>query len=586
MKKGSVQLYKQPLNPTRWDRFVAPFKRVQSLWKLNDPKGRSAIITNAIIPGVGLLIYKQISKGITHLLVTLLFWVYFSLAGYKHLFGLVKVDYISLPLLALIIIGITVVFWYFFNSYLSKIIVASKEGRPLPKSYFAKKYKEFKNRDRRYWYDFGNTYTQSTKKGRVLLSFNFVLMGFEHLFRKQFVRGIFYAVGQIFYLLYVIFFGWNSMQNLILLGSYVGDRRQVVIYGVLTVVLTLFFVFYYIYSQKSALRNEMRIVAGKKILSTKEEAQELNEDKFYRVSLIVPVLGALVFTVIPLLFMILLAFTNFNMAQSVGQTRFEWTGFQSFRDLFGTTTNLRALINVTKWTFLWAILATFTTYFGGLLLALLLHNKFVKYKGLWRSLFVISLAVPQFISLRVMYSMFDKWGPINTLLLNWNIIGERFDFWGNTTSAKILIVLINMWVGIPSNMLLMSGLLMNIPKDYYEAAALDGASRRQQFSKITFPYIWYMTTPVIITGIVHNMNNFNVIWLLNQGGPSGVGMGGSAGGTDILITWLYKLTMYQTNVSQYNIASAIGIIMFIISASISLVVYRRSTAYKEEDAFR
>lgn len=135
-------------------------------------------------------------------------------------------------------------------------------------------------------------------------------------------------------------------------------------------------------------------------------------------------------------------------------------------------------------------------------------------------------------------------------------------------------------------MLIISGLLLNIPKDNYEAAEIDGASKWQIFKKITFPYILFATTPLLITQFVHNMNNFNVIWLLTGGGPMGQGTGGVAGGTDIFITWLYKLTMYNLNVAEYDIGAAIGIIMFIISALISLGIFKRTSAYKREEEFR
>ena len=152
--------------------------------------------------------------------------------------------------------------------------------------------------------------------------------------------------------------------------------------------------------------------------------------------------------------------------------------------------------------------------------------------------------------------------------------------------AKFLIILINMWMGIPYFMLLISGLLLNIPKDYYEAAEIDGAGKVKSFTKITFPFILFATTPLLITKFVDNINNFNVIWLLTNGGPMGQGTGGVAGGTDIFITWLYKLTMYDLNVAQYDIGAAIGIIMFIISSVLSLVIFRNTGAYKKESEFR
>jgi arabinogalactan oligomer/maltooligosaccharide transport system permease protein len=232
----------------------------------------------------------------------------------------------------------------------------------------------------------------------------------------------------------------------------------------------------------------------------------------------------------------------------------------------------------------WAFFATFTTYFGGMFLAMFIKKKTFKHQALFRSLFVLTLAVPQFITLRVMYVMFNDFGPINQWLLSQTIITDRILFWSDINLAKTLIILVNMWVGIPYYMLLMSGLLLNIPKDHYEAAAIEGASRWQQFRFITFPHLLFMTSPLLITGFVGNINNFNVIWLLTGGRPLGLGTGGVAGGTDILITWLYKLTM-QNN-PEYNLGAAIGIIMFIFSSVISLFIFRKSSAYAREEEFQ
>jgi arabinogalactan oligomer/maltooligosaccharide transport system permease protein len=317
-------------------------------------------------------------------------------------------------------------------------------------------------------------------------------------------------------------------------------------------------------------------------------------------ALIVPVLGAVTFTIIPLVFMILVAFTNYSgntayadniiPAPNLGKY-LSWVNFNTFKRLFGESENLKAMLTVFSWTMIWAILATFTCYFGGLFLAMLLNKKCIKGKIIYRSLLVISMALPQFVSLLVMKRMFADNGLINQWLKSWGYISwlqnqgwissqDNFiPFWETPWRAKTLIILINMWVGIPYYMLLMSGLLINIPQDYYEAAKIEGASRSQVFHKITLPYILYMTTPCLITSFVSNINNFNVIWFLTGSKD------GKADETDILITWLYKITM-GSNLHDYNFGAAIGIVMFIISASVSLIVYQRSASYKNEEEFR
>jgi len=578
------------LPPNRFERIGNyikwPFTHFRRAWNQSLKKEKIALLINFFLPGMGEIIFGQWEKGGLRLLLTILFAYFMGTSGISFLNGSIALSYLSLPLISIIII-VLYLFIYFSSFRMTTYYALQKiDQKQLPLSYLKRTQKYLNKTLANYFRNLGYLYDKVEAKERRVLSLNYLVMGVNQIYHHQFLSGIFYLLSEVGFVIYMVVFGGKSLINFFNMNTYVGDHRQVLIYGVISLLLIVFFVIYYFLAQKGALNNAQLHYERKPLSNYRAEIKAINNEKFYRQSLLVPVLGAILFTVIPLLFMILLAFTNYNMAQAIGINRFEWTGFDSFRQLFDSSTNLKALVNVIEWTFIWAVLATFTCYFGGLFLAMLLQRKVIKLKPLWRSLFVISLAVPQFVSLRVMYSMFAEYGPINTLLLNWGWISSRIDFWGSVIASKTLIIFINMWVGIPYNMLLMSGLLLNIPGDYYEAAAIAGASRGQMFRKITFPYIWYMTTPVIITSFVSNINNFNVIWLLNQGGPSGQGTGGVAGGTDILITWLYRLTMYNQNTAQYNIGSAIGILMFIISATVSLAVYRRSNAYKHEEEFR
>jgi arabinogalactan oligomer/maltooligosaccharide transport system permease protein len=128
---------------------------------------------------------------------------------------------------------------------------------------------------------------------------------------------------------------------------------------------------------------------------------------------------------------------------------------------------------------------------------------------------------------------------------------------------------------------------MNIPTDYYEAATIDGASPVRMFFNVTMPYMLQVTTPYLITQFVGNINNFNVIWLLTGGGPVDniyYGGGSQAQSTDLLVTWLYRLTTDQN--PKYNLASVIGIVIFVISAVLSLITYNRTSSAKGEDTFQ
>ena len=147
--------------------------------------------------------------------------------------------------------------------------------------------------------------------------------------------------------------------------------------------------------------------------------------------------------------------------------------------------------------------------------------------------------------------------------------------------ARVLLIVVNLWVGIPYTVMQVTGILQNIPADQYEAARIDGANVIQQFRYVTLPYMIFVLTPYIITQFTGNINNFNIIYLLTGGGPTYVG--DSAGQTDLLVTWLYKLSIDK---QQYNMGAVIGIFTFVVLAAVALVTYRNSGSYKNEEGFK
>ena len=130
-------------------------------------------------------------------------------------------------------------------------------------------------------------------------------------------------------------------------------------------------------------------------------------------------------------------------------------------------------------------------------------------------------------------------------------------------------------------MMQVTGIMQNIPAELYEAARVDGANAFVTFFKITLPYMLFVTTPYLITTFTGNVNNFNVIYLLSGGDPTPVGS--TAGKTDLLVTWLYKLTIDQ---QYYNIGAVIGIMTFVVLAIVSLVTYRHTGSYNNEEGFQ
>jgi arabinogalactan oligomer/maltooligosaccharide transport system permease protein len=197
----------------------------------------------------------------------------------------------------------------------------------------------------------------------------------------------------------------------------------------------------------------------------------------------------------------------------------------------------------------------------------------------------MTIAIPQFISLLSISVLLKKNGALDQL---WeNIFGSGLGFAesGHVGFTKFIIVMVNIWVGIPYTILSTTGILLNIPEDLYESARVDGASTVKQFTKITMPYILFVTGPYLITQFVGNFNNFNIIYFLTGGGPNLAGAVLQVGETDILITFLYSLITSASN-PQFGIASAVGIFIFMICAFVSIVMYNKSGAIKEEDQFQ
>ena len=429
---------------------------------------------------------------------------------------------------------------------------------------------------------------------------SYFVMGAGSFLRKQYAKGFLYLSAQIAYLIYFFGVGFSQIQGLISLGLVeqgqvfdeelgiyiytMGDNSMLfLLFGVMGLMVLIGFILLYRMSVKGSINNELLLKEGKPLPTFKDELKSLLNEKFYITVLTFPTLTAFIFTILPLIFMILIAFTNFDKNHQPPGTLFTWVGLTNFKSLLYANPILsHTFISLLRWTFIWAILATFLNYVFGMILAMIINKKGIKLKGFWRTMFVISIAVPQFVTLLLMAQILHDRGALNIILQNIGWIDTPIRFLGDGTNAKITVLVVNMWIGIPYTMLITSGILMNIPKDLYESARIDGATPIVQFFKITLPYMISVTGPYLITQFIGNINNFNVIYLLSGGGPLSLNFF-QAGETDLLITWLYKLTLNEKN---YALASTIGIVIFIISATLSLVVFRKVTAEGKEGQFQ
>ena len=432
---------------------------------------------------------------------------------------------------------------------------------------------------------------------------SFVIMGFSNLAHKQIAKGLGYLMIELGFILFMIMGGAQNIINFITLGTvethdeYVegkilpirvyGDNSMLfLLYGVLTIMIIAFFIFVWYTNIKSARNLQKLEMQGKKIPSFKDDARLLLDERFHVTILFLPILGILAFSLLPTIYMVFVAFTNYDKSHQVPGNLFDWVGLENFSaTLFKDPRMSTTFFHLLGWTIVWAFFATFTNYFAGIIVAIIINQKGLKFKKLWRSILVLTIAMPQFISLLVMSQFFSNYGVVNRTLINMGLISDvdhAIPFFEDPTLAKVTVIFVNMWIGIPHTMLMSSGILMNIPQDLYEAATVDGANKFQMFFKITLPQIIFTTTPYLIQTFIGNINNFNLIYLLTGGGPVASEYY-SAGKTDLLVTWLYKLT---SDNRDYSLASTIGILIFVISATLSLLTYRNTKSYKEEDAFQ
>ena len=278
--------------------------------------------------------------------------------------------------------------------------------------------------------------------------------------------------------------------------------------------------------------------------------------------------------------MICMAFTNYSKIDN-HLVLFDWVGLENFATLFDSGSVLGSTFGrVLVWTLVWAFFATFTNYIAGMILAIVINRNDTKAKGFWRFCFVLPCAVPMFVSLLIMRTMLQPEGAVNVLLRQLGFLadGVSLPFFTDPTWARVTVIIINIWVGVPYTLLQLTGVLQNIPTELYEAAKVDGANAFQTFFRITLPYMLYVTTPYLIATFTGNVNNFNVIYLLSGGDPV-TDLASTAGSTDLLVTWLYKLTIDK---QYYNVGAVVGILTFIILAIGSLLTYRNSKSYREE----
>lgn len=417
-----------------------------------------------------------------------------------------------------------------------------------------------------------------------------VLMGLGQLMYGQIGKGLLYLLFLILWIVYFISCGANDFIGFFTLGTNLsnkwmgieGDNSVIMLLrGIIAWGMIVLLICCYIGNIKDAYRTQLMVEKGKKPSTFREDMRQMLDKKFYKTVLFIPITGVLVFSITPIIFMILIAFTNYGGKIIPPGKLVDWIGLRNFKELASLSQFAPTFLKILEWNIVWAVVSTFINYFAGLGLALLLNKSCVKGKVFWRAFPILAYAIPGFITLIAFRFMFSVGGPVNYYLKFFGIGPISFFGIDDKWKARIIGFIVNAWISTPSIMLLSTGLLTNVNTELIEAAKIDGAGRWKQFSKIVLPFMIFSTTPVLLTQFIGNFNNFGIFFFL-RGGINSAGYT-LANDTSLLINWLYSMSIDN---NYYCTGAVISLIMFLITSSISLLLYVRSSAYKEEDMYR
>ena len=455
--------------------------------------------------------------------------------------------------------------------------------------------------------NFFQTFGKAFVKGDIFTKVSFLVWGLGYIGHGQLMKALLVTLVEGLGLYFLAFFGAPNLAKFGTLGTVkmemvfdVATMKNVVnnydnsfeilLMSMISFVVIAALVAAAMMVVSSNYQLQLIRAAGKKTNNFLQDVSVYLNEKFYVTLLTLPVLGVVVFTIVPLFILIAVAFTNYDQQHMPPNDLFTWVGLANFAALFGgggmTSTFGYSFARVLAWTLVWAFFATFTTFFGGILMSMFINDKKTKFPKFWRTLFMVTIAVPQFVTLLLVRNFFSNNGIFNTMMANAGVtdflhnIGlldkglSYIPFLTQPGWAMFTIIMINIWIGVPYQMLIATGVLMNIPADMIEAARIDGANPVQMFFRIKLPYLLSVQGPSLVTDFVKNVNNFNVIYLLTQDifvTNNQMLAQSNAKEIDLLVTWLFRLTQEQYN---YKMAAVIGIMVFIICAVFTLVCFR------------
>lgn len=413
------------------------------------------------------------------------------------------------------------------------------------------------------------------RKVALLLS---IIPGFGQFYHRQWLKGL------LFLLITVSFFvAFKDLLNMglwgiVTLGTELPRDNSIFLLAeglIALIVIFLGLIVYYLNLLDAYKTGVMR--DNKQTLYTLRQQYQHVLFKGYPYLISGPAFLLLLFAVVfPILFSFAIAFTNYDLYNSPPAKLVEWVGFSTFKEIFTVDIWRSTFFDVLAWTVVWTIVASTLQVALGIFLAVVVNQKEIRFKKLFRTILVLPWAVPGFVTILIFAGLFnDSFGAVNNDILA--ALGiDGIPWLTDPNWSRFALIMMQGWLGFPYIFLVTTGVLQSIPEDLYEAATIDGASAFSKFRHITMPMILLSISPIIITQFTFNFNNFNIIYLFNAGGPAVPDS--TAGGTDILVSWIYKLTMQS---SQYALAAALTIMLSVVVVSIALWQFRKSSTFKE-----
>ena len=417
-----------------------------------------------------------------------------------------------------------------------------------------------------------------------------IIPGGGQLYNKQKFKAIVMFVIFTCFMVQIIGFGLPIFRDFITLGTIPWEDHSlfILIKGSLEIIVVGLFLLFYGINIYDALHVGQLYDEGleKDVHTTMRENLKILSSGGFPYLFTFPSYILMTFVIIfPVLVTILSAFTNYDFQHIPPAQMIDWVGFKNFINIFSLGTYRHTFTQIFVWTLIWTFLATTLQIAIGIVTAVIANQKNLRGKALFRIIFLLPWAVPAFISILSFSNIFnDSLGAINTQVIPMlnhlpfvdiaAIPWKTDPFW-----TKAALIMIQSWLGFPYIFVMVTGVLQSISDDLYEAAYMDGATTFQQFRKITLPMILFATAPVMITQYTFNFNNFSIIYLFNGGGPGSIGW--SAGSSDILISWIYKLVNGQS--PQYAMGAAITLIVSIIVIGVSLITFKKTNAFSDEE---